>query len=369
VPRGLILVFLAACTPDTGGSGGGAGRLDCATSGHVCTVAGTGERGWSDDGLAATASHLFLPTDVAEGPDGAMWVVDYNNMRVRRVTAEGTFETVAGSGIHAYATDGIVAVESALENPVSLAVAADGVAYITEQHGARVLRLDDGWLEVYAGDAESPGYEGWDGDGGPARDATMSQSIGLALADDGTLYIGDTRNERIRVVSPDGIMGTLAGSGESDFIDADAENACFFQPHHIALGDGVLYVADAGNHAVRAVDLVTGAVTTVAGMGEPGFSGDGGLGVHAHLDTPQGVAVGLDGELYIADSENHVVRVLYTDGTLDTFAGQPGEFGLEGDGGPVEEALLQWPTNVTVTRDGRLWIADTLNSVVREVVP
>ena len=361
-----LLLLLPACVPEPEGKGP-APELDCATSGHICTVAGTGSRAWSDDGLPATESHLFLPTDAAEGPDGELWVVDYNNMRLRRIAPDGTLETLAGTGVHAYGVDGVAAIETPLENPVSVEVAPEGHAFLMEQHGARVFRLEDGWLEVYAGDADNPGYEGWEGDGGPARDASMSQSVGMALADDGTLYIGDTRNNAIRVVSPDGIMDTLSGAGEAALVDGEKDDACFFQPHHVAVGDGVLYVADAGNHAVRSVDLVTGAVRTIAGTGIAGFSGDGALATAAQLDTPQGVAVGPDGELYIADSENHVIRVVTTDGVIATAVGQPGVFGLEGDGRPADQALLQWPTNVTVTSDGRLWIADTMNSVIREV--
>jgi hypothetical protein len=361
------LLLLAACGSDEGPGSRSAADLDCTTPGHICTVAGTGQRAWSDDGLPARESHLFLPTDVAEAPDGLLWIVDYNNMRLRRIAEDGTLETLAGTGVHGYAFDGIDALESPIENPVSVEIAADGTGYLMEQHGARVFTLRDGWLEVYAGDADNPGYEGWEGDGGPAREAMISQSVGMALADDGTLYIGDTRNNVIRVVSPDGIMDTVTGTGEAAFIDGAKDAACFFQPHHVAVGDGVLYVADAGNHAVRVVDLASGGVSTLAGTGARGFSGDGVFVTAAQLDTPQGVAVGPDDEVYIADSENHVIRIVYPDGIIETFAGTPGQFGLEGDGGPAGQALLQWPTNVTVASDGRLWIADTMNSVVREI--
>jgi DNA-binding beta-propeller fold protein YncE len=346
--------------------------LDCATSGHICTLAGTGQRGFTESGAPALETHLFLPTDASLDETGRLLVVDYNNMLLRRLEDDGTLSTVVGTGRHAYAFDGIDALETPIENPVALAVASQGVYYLMEQHGSRVLRFDraTGWLDVYAGDSDNPGYEGWAGDGGPARDATMSQSVGLALADDGTLYIADTRNHRIRYVEPlTEIMQTLAGSGERGLLDGIGLEAQFNEPHHLAWSNGLLYVADAGNHVVRRIDLDTGEVRVFAGTGTAGSSGDGGLAVEATLHTPQGVGVGADGVLYIADTENHVVRRVDPEGRIDTVIGSMGVPGYEGDGGPVSGALLHWPVNVSVLDDGRILIADTINSVIRVVVP
>lgn len=347
------------------------GRVDCASvaSGHICTLAGTGERGWSADGGPAWDSTLFLPTDVALDSDGQPLIVDYNNMRVLRLETEGTLQTVIGVGVHAYATDGIDPLETPLENPVSLEVGSDGAWYVTEQHGARVLRVADGWLDVYAGSPDDPGAEDWTGDGGPAREARMSQSVGLAIADDDTLFIADTGNRCVRLVTPDGTMQALAGSGEDALVDGVGDAASLSMPQHMAWHDGFVYVADTGNHAVRRIEVETGEVLTVAGTGAPGFSGDGGPAAAAQLDTPQGVGVDADGRVYIADSENHVIRRVETDGTITTWAGTPGVPGYDGDGGPADAALLQWPLNVRVGPDGTVYIADTLNSVIREVAP
>lgn len=343
--------------------------LDCTTSGHVCTVAGTGERGWSDDGGQATNTILFLPTDLAFDVDEQPLIVDYNNMRILRTEPDGTAHTIVGMGIHAYASNEVDALETPLENPVSMVVGPDGELYVTEQHGARILRVQDGWLDVYAGSATEPGIEDWAGDGGPALDAAMSQSVGLTIGPDGTLYIGDTGNHRIRTVSPDGIMGTLAGSGERALLDGVGAGASFAGPQHLAWHDGHVYVADTFNHAVRRVHALTGEVETLAGDGTAGFSGDGGPANSAQLDTPQGVAVDADGRVYIADSENHVVRRIDTDGTIATWAGTPGVEGYTGDGDAVGDATLHWPTNVRVGPDGSVYLLDTLNSVVRRVAP
>lgn len=344
--------------------------LDCLSPGHICTFAGTGDRGWSDDGQQAEATTLFLPTNVAFEADGTVVIVDYNNMRVLRHESDGTLLTVVGMGIHAYATDGIDALETPLENAVAMVVGPDGTYYINEQHGARILSVSDGWLEVYAGSPDNPGVESWTGDGGPAREATMSQGVGLTSAPDGTLFIGDTRNHVIRTVSPDGIMDTLAGTGEErGMVDAVGLDARFDTPQHVAWHDGYVYVADTANHAVRRIDTDTREVVTIAGGNGEGFSGDGGPAVDAQLHTPQGVGVDAQGRVYIADSDNHVVRRIETDGTLTTFAGTPGEPDWLGDGGPASEAHLDWPINVDVHPDGRIFIADTLNSLIRVVTP
>lgn len=364
----LMPIALLGCTGPDGDNSSPPGT-DCTSPGQLCTFAGTGDRGWSEDGGAADETTLFLPTDLAIDIDGQELVVDYNNMRILRHEVDGTLQTVVGMGVHAYASNEVDALDTPLENPVSMVVGSDGAYYITEQHGARILRVVDGWLDVYAGPADDPGIEDWTGDGGPALDARMSQSIGLAIGPDDTLFIGDTRNHCVRMVTPDGIMQALAGDGEPRLVDATGAAASFAGPQHLAYHDGHVYVADTINHAVRRIEVATGAVITLAGDGTPGFEGDGGPATEARLDTPQGLAVDAEGRVYIADTENHVVRRIDVDGTIDTFAGTPGVDDYTGDGGPATEGTLHWPTNVTIGPDGTLYIADTLNSVIRTVAP
>ena len=366
--RGFPLFFLLACEPGEERSPSPAG-LDCERAGHVCTFAGTGDRGWGNDGGLATETVLFLPTDVGFERDGRVVIVDYNNMRVLRVEPDGTAHTVAGMGVHAYATDGVDARMTPLENAVAVAMGPDGEMYLNEQHGARVLRVVDGWLDVYAGSPTDPGLEAWSGDGGPAREGMFSQFVGLTAGPDGSLYIADTGNNCIRSVDPDAILWAVAGTGEASLVDGPSDTATFNGPQHLVWPDDALYVADTLNHAVRRVDLLTGAVETIAGTGVPGFTGDGGPASAAQLHTPQGVAVDRDGNVYIADSDNHVVRQVDPSGVIRTWAGTPGVSGYEGDGGPVADALLQWPTNVRVGPDGAIYVADTLNSVIRRVAP
>jgi sugar lactone lactonase YvrE len=362
------LVLLSACSgAPSGGDDPVDSELDCTTSGQICTAIGTGDRGWGDAGGPATATTLFLPTDVGFDLEERPIVVDYNNMRVLKIDVDGTTRTVAGMGVHAYASNEVDALATPLENAIAVAIGPEGQMYLNEQHGARILRVVDGWLDVYAGSATDPGLQGWTGDGGPALGASFSQFVGLTAAPDGTLFVGDTGNNCIRAISPDGVVSHVAGNGDAALIDG--LDAAFNGPQHLAWHDGALYVADTRNHAVRHIDLATGIVTTLAGDGMPGATGDGGPAIDARIDTPQGVAVDAEGRVYIADSENHVVRRIELDGTIDVFAGALGVEGYLGDGEPATDALLQWPTNVRIGPDGTVWIADTLNSVMRTVAP
>jgi sugar lactone lactonase YvrE len=336
-------------------------------TGLVCTVAGTGVRGANGDDLPALETHLFLPSTAEFDPDGRLVVVDFNNQRVRRLRDDGVLETLAGNGAHAYASDDVSARTSPLENPTGLAIGQDGRLFVTELHGARVLQIEDDWLTVYAGSVDSPGYPDYFGDGGPARGAGMSESTGLAMDDSGTLYIADTENHCIRAVSPDEIIDTVAGAGVPMLQDGVGTEAGFFHPYGVAVADGVLYVADQGNHSVRRIELSTGEVTTLAGTGVAGFSGDGGPAAQAQLYAPQGLEVGPDGALYVADTYNHVIRRIGTDGVITTAVGQPEQEGFL-DGVPPEEALLYRPNDVTFSPEGDLIIVDQLNDRVRRIL-
>lgn len=334
-------------------------------AGEICTVAGTGDRGFNG-AKDALETFLYLPSDVRFDARERMHVVDFNNMMIRRYEDDGLLAPIAGVGVHAYATDGSEAAQSPLENPNALAIADDDTLYIIELHGTRVLQVDpDGWLTVYAGSPQSPGYEGYEGDGGPAREAALTESHGLALASDGTLFIADTGNHAIRRVDPDGTIDTLAGSGTPGAEDGIGAEARFDEPRHLAWHDGVLYVADMGNHRVRAIEVETGAVSTLAGT-TGGYGGDGGPAADAMLLDPYGVAVADDGTVFVAEFGNHTVRAIDTDGTIRTVAGTGGRSGDTGDGGPAADALLSRPQQVGVRGDD-LYIVDTFNDVIRRV--
>ncbi len=350
-----IVLALAACT------GEAPGDEPCPdTPGTVCRVVGTGTLGFNGEGLDALESWLYFPSAVREHPDGRLVLVDFNNMRVRAVDPDGTVVTLAGTGEHAWSTPGAQARETALENPIDAVYGPDGSLYVLPLHEARVLHVGaDGVVAPCAGSGEV----GYEGDGGEATAAKMSEGSGLAMGADGALYIADTQNNLVRVVEG-GTIRTLAGAPEAGFVDGAATDARFAGPQRLAVGDGVLYVADANNHAIRAVDLATGAVTTVAGTGTRGYTGDGGLATAAALMYPYGVNVGTDGTLWIADSGNNVIRRVRS-GTIETVAGT-GEEGLTGDDGPALDATFAFPVHL-LERDGDLYVADLKNGVIRVV--
>lgn len=337
--------------------------------GVICTLVGTGERGANGDDLPALQTHLYLPTSVAFDLDGNLLTDDFNNMKIRRLEADGTLTTIAGTGQHSYALDSSPALESALENPIDIAVDLDGDLFIAELHGARVLKVDPtGWLTAYVGSPVNPGYPGYSGDGGPAQAASLGEGQGLVVGDDGILYIADTSNHVIRLVTPeDEIIDLVAGTVLPAFTDGIGAEAAFDKPEGLAYVDGILYVADSGNNAIRRIDLATREVTTVAGTGAAGFSGDGGPAVDAELSAPAAVAVGPDGELYVADYQNHVIRRIGADGVIDTVVGTPETFGFTGDGVPPLEAQLSRPFDVALSPDGDLVIVDQFNDRVRAV--
>ncbi len=351
----FALVVLAACTGDT--------PVDPAcpdVPGTVCRVVGTGALGFNGEGLPALESWLYFPSAVREHPDGRLVIVDFNNMRVRAVDPDGSVVTIVGTGEHAWSTPGSAPLETALENPIDAVFGPDGSLYVLPLHEARVLHVDpDGAVRPCAGSGEI----GYDGDGGDATTAKISEASGLAVGDDGAVYIADTQNNAIRVMV-DGRMDTLAGAPASGFVDGTGADARFAGPQRLAIDGRVLYVADANNHAVRAVNVDTGAVTTIAGTGARGYTGDGGPAIDAQLMYPYGVSVGSGGALYIADSGNNVVRRV-VGGTIETVAGT-GEEGLTGDDGPAVDATFAFPVH-TLVSGGDLYVADMKNGVVRVV--
>jgi RHS repeat-associated protein len=277
------------------------------------TVAGTGDYGYSGDGGPATAAGLASPRGIALGPDGSLYIADLANHRIRRVGPDGIITTVAGTGSSGYSGDGGPATAARLNYPFGIALGPDGSLYIADTYNKRIRRVGpDGIITTVAG----TGVWGYSGDGGPATAAGLASPRGIALGPDGSLYIADLANDRIRRVGQDGIITTVAGKGGYGYYGASgysgdggpATAARLNYPFGIALGpDGSLYIADHYNHRIRRVGQ-DGIITTVAGTGSSGYSGDGGLATAAQLYFPYGIAFGPDGSLYIADHGNHRIR-------------------------------------------------------------
>ena len=339
------------------------GRRDTARTLYsiIDTVVGNGAAGSGGDGGPATSAQLSNPHGVTVAPDGSLYIADYGGGRIRRVGPDGIITTVAGNGSsYVFSGDGGPATSAALSFPEDVAVAPDGSLYIADRGNNRIRRVGpDGIITTVAGN----GLSGFVGDGGPATSATLSSPQGVALGADGSLYIADRGNYRIRRVGPDGIITTVAGNGLSGFVGdgGPATSATLSSPEDVAVGpDGSLYIADSGNRRIRRVGP-DGIITTVAGNGLSGFVGDGGPATSARFYHPRGVAVGPDGSLYIADGTTRRIRRVGPDGIITTAAGN-GIYGSGGDGGPATSAQLLEPYGVTVAPDGSLYIATFGNS-------
>jgi len=280
---------------------------------------------------------------------------------------DGTITTVAGNGTPGESGRGGLACRAQLNWPRDMAIAVDGNLYIADTRNHSIAKVSsDGIISTVVGS----GASGYSGDGGRAARAQLNGPRDVEVGADGSLYIADTSNHCIRKVTPDGVITTLAGTGTSGYggDGASGANAQLAFPQDVALGaDGSLYIADTANHRIRQVTR-EGTIRTVAGTGVLGYSGDGGAAVRAQLARPRGVSVDTEGCLYIGDTENHCVRKVTPDGTITTVAGN-GTKGYSGDGGAATRAQLAWPRGVVVDADGCLFIADCGNSLIRKVAP
>ena len=336
--------------------------------GTVCAVAGTGELAFNGDHKQASDTAFYLPSEMRRGPDGLLYIMDFNNMRIRRIEADGSVSTIAGAGIHTGATVGWQATDSALENPIDFDFLPDGRIVFVSYHDPRVLMIDfDGTIELVAGSLQPP-LPGREGDNGPAVDATFRELVGIMVGPDGSIYLADDQAHRVRKIT-NGIITTVAGIGHDGY-SGDGElatNAMINAPTGLALdATGALYVSDTGNCAVRKISA-DGVITTVAGIGQVGYAGDGDRATAAMLAHQEGIAAAPDGTLYIADRFNYRIRRIATDGTISTFMGD-GEAGSTGDGGDYREATVGKVSRLQFDTDGSLLIADQTNSLLRRVI-
>ena len=336
------------------------------TSGQLTVVAGIGIFGFSGDGGPATSASLASPVSVALDGAGNLFITDQGNQRIRRVdAATGIITTVAGNGFGGFSGDGGPATSASLTNPFDVALDGAGNLFIADFSNSRIRKVDtSGIITTVAGNG---GFT-FSGDGGPATSASLRSPTGVALDGAGNLFIADGGNFRIRKVDTSGIITTVAGNGSSEFSGdgGPATSASLTNPFGVALdGTGNLFIADEGSNRIRKVDT-SGIITTVAGNGSSGFSGDGGPAISASLSGPIGVALDGTGNLFFADAGNNRIRKVDTSGIISTVAGD-GIFGFSGDGDPATSASLRDPFGVALDGAGNLFIADRFNQRIRRV--
>ena len=333
------------------------------TSGIITTIAGTGQKGFAGDAGLATNAQLEQPAGVAVDAAGNIYIADSVNQRIRKVGLDGIITTVAGTGMVAFGGDGGPAVDASLNFPEGVTVDGSGNLFIADTQNHRIRQVSlGGIITTVAG----TGTASFAGDGGPATAAALNFPTTVAVDAAGALYIADFSNGRVRKVSA-GTISTLAGNGSFKYggDGAAATSAFLDQPLGVAAdSDGNFYIADTENHRIRKV-APDGAITTVAGTGVQGFSGDGGLATIAELSAPRAVALNTNGNLYIADTGNASIRRVSPSGIITTVAGT-GVFGSSGDGGVATNAEVGEPTRVAVDGAGNLYLSE-LFGVVRRV--
>lgn len=335
---------------------------------NISTVAGNGSAGFSGDGGPATSGRLNYAQDVALDTFGNIYIADAFNQRVRKITATtGIISTIAGTGVAGYSGDGGDATLAQLNAPIGIATDLSGNVYICDNgnHRIRKISVATGIITTIAGD----GTPGASGDGDPATDARIYGPYDIAVDHEDNVYIADVSNNKIRkITASTGIMTTVAGTGAPGFSGdgGAATSARLFQPFSVAVdGSGNLYIADASNYRVRKVTAATGNISTIAGNGSAGASGDGGLATAARFNTPYSIAVNRSGDLFISDFNNSKIRkVTAATGIVSTVAGT-GTSGYTGDGGPAVSARLGEPRGLFLDQSGNLYLADYLNSAIR----
>jgi len=338
--------------------------------GTITTAAGTGAATYSGDGNAPEAAQLNQPASSVVDGAGTIYIADTANNAVRRIK-NGAITTIAGSGNAGFLGDGGAATSAQLSGPTALALDAAGDLFIADTGNNRIreISVQTGDISTIAGD----GTANFAGDGGAATVAELMAPAGVAVDLTGNVYIADTGNNRIRLVSAaTGFIATIAGNGTPALAGdgAAASAAELNHPSALALDfNGNLLIADTANAEVRRIVLSTGTITAVAGNGSAGFGGDGADATSASLSSPSGITVDASGDLYIADAGNNRIRqVLYSNSFITTIAGA-GSASFSGDAGAATSATLNQPGGIALEPSGRLLIADTMNNRVRLVDP
>ncbi|GAA4461358.1 hypothetical protein GCM10023093_05870 [Nemorincola caseinilytica] len=342
--------------------------FSCATHAQqkIKTIAGTGAGDFGGDGFVSTGGRLHSPRDIKLDASGNVYILDYENFRIRRINAAtGIIVTVAGNGVIGYTGDGSIGT-SATMWPTGIAVNRNNELYIADGHSNVIRKLNS--LGIISTVAGVGGIGTNTGNGGPANAATFGLIHGIAFDTANNLYLADAQHHVVRKIDAAGIISRYAGDDTAGYMgdDGPATTARLDSPYAVVADRaGNVFISDLKAHVVRRVDVTSGIITTYAGNGTAGFSGDGGLAGSAQLSRPAGLAMDTSGNLYIADADNNRIRMVDAAGIITTIIGN-GTPGFGGDLWYVTGCNLHTPFGVAVNNTGNIYIADALNQRVRQ---
>jgi streptogramin lyase len=337
----------------------------------ITTVAGTGQPGDNGANGPALETNVGEPFGVEVGPDGALYITEVRNHRVRRLDSKtGQLITVAGNGKKGYDGDGGAATSASLNEPYEVRFDRAGNMLFVEMRNHLIRRVDmrTGLISTVAG----TGRPGFSGDGGPATKAQFLTPHSITLDAEDNIYVADIGNHRIRRIdAKTGVITSIAGNGKKE-LPKEGQTALdqpMLGPRALCIDGGVMWIALREGHSVWKLDMASGKLSHVAGSGKKGYSGDGGSAKAAALNGPKGIAVGPDKNLYVADTENQAIRKIDPRADkIETIAGSgPDHQGFAGDGGPATSASMDRPHGICVGPAGTVYIGDTNNHRVRAV--
>ena len=334
--------------------------------GIIRTIAGTGDAGFTGDGSPAVSAKLDWPTGVAVSSGGDVIIADYWNDRVRKIDGDGIISTIGGDGYWGATRDGNLAIEASIRGPFSLAFDSKGTLYISESDGARIRKiLPTRIIQSAAGS----GTSGFSGDDGSPLSAKLSTPTGISIDAAGNLWIADTSNHRVRKVDSGGtVITTLAGRSHFGGDNGPATAALLQRPRFAAVSaKGDVYIADSLNNRIRVIGP-DGVIKTIAGTGESGMVGEGGPAVAATVVNPGPMAFDSTGNLFVADRGNYRVRKISPAGVISSVAGNSTS-GYSGDGGPSTTAAFSTINGLAVDKAGNIYVGDTNNHRVRKITP
>ncbi|HTB32331.1 MAG TPA: T9SS type A sorting domain-containing protein [Bacteroidia bacterium] len=336
----------------------------------ITTIAGTGTGGYNGDNIQATAAEVNTPSDMSTDKAGNVYICDFLNNRIRRVDAiTGIITTYAGTGTAGYNGDNIAATAAEIFEPTGIAVDTSGNVFIADYQNHRARRVDH--LTQIMTTVAGTGTGAYNGDNIAATSAELQDPEGVSTDDSGNVYIADTYNYRIRkIITKTGIITTVAGNGVLGY-SGDGGSAVLAEINHVekvkAGPNGDVYIPEEVNYRIRYVDYNTGIITTIGGNGMYGFSGNGGQATAAEIAGPEGITLDALGNVYFADiSNNWVQKIDISSGVITRVAGLH-VGGYSGDGGPALMAELRAPVGLHIDNMGNMYIADNGNQRYRKV--